>query len=187
MDPSTWRLAVPLVLVAVGAGIFWGTRGPEPPPSTGAFTAAEAGSSEEPSLTVHVAGWVTNPGLVEVSEGARVADAVNAAGGLRPGADTSGVNLAAPVTDGEQILIPGPSNDVAGERSTGVSGDGIVHINRATAAELETLPGVGPVLAERIISHREEHGPFQMVEDLLDVSGIGEAKLAAIRDLVKVP
>jgi competence protein ComEA len=117
-----------------------------------------------------------------------VADAVAAAGGLLPGAATTGVNLAAPLSDGEQVVIPGPEGGEPGSGvATGRGDDGKVHLNRATAGDLETLPGVGPVLAERIIEYREQHGPFTTVEDLLDVPGIGEAKLAALRDRVVVP
>jgi competence protein ComEA len=98
------------------------------------------------------------------------------------------VNLAAPVMPGQQIIVPGPGD--SGGAPTDVAGSGaggLVAINRATAAELETLPGVGPVLAARIVAHREQNGPFIEVEDLLQVSGIGESKLAAIRDLIVVP
>jgi competence protein ComEA len=139
-----------------------------------------------PLITVHVTGWVMNPGLVALPEGSRVADAVAGAGGLRPGADTTNVNLASVLADGEQVVIPGPGAEPAREGEPD-PGDGLVHLNRATAAELETLPGVGPVLAERIVQYREEHGPFRTVEDLLDVPGIGEAKLASLREQVKVP
>ncbi len=111
-----------------------------------------------------------------------VADAVAAAGGFRSGGRTDLINLAAPVQEGEQILVPGP--DVA---SDGLETDGLIPLNRATVADLEALPGVGPVLAERIESFREANGPFGQVEDLLQVPGIGEAKLASIRDLVRVP
>jgi competence protein ComEA len=141
------------------------------------------------TITVHVAGFVLSPGLVELAQDARVADAVAAAGGLRPGADTSAVNLAAPLRDGEQIVIPG-SSDQGGLPGPGVSAtdrDGRVRINQANVAELETLPGVGPVLAQRILEFRDEHGPFQTIEDLLDVPGIGEAKLASLREHLIVP
>lgn len=185
---QTLRMAVPLLLVAVVAGFFWGSRSPEPPP---VGWAAPAGTSPiaVTSITVHVAGFVFAPGLVELGEGARVADAVAAAGGLRPGADTSAVNLAAPLRDGEQVVIPGlvSGQPAPGGGSSATDADGRVRINLATAVELETLPGVGPVLAGRIIEFREEHGPFGTVEDLLDVPGIGEAKLASLRDHMIVP
>ena len=96
------------------------------------------------------------------------------------------VNGAAePLIDGSQVIVPGPATAPDGTASESVpSGDGRIHLNRATAAELDDLPGIGPVIAERIVAHRSEHGPFRAVEDLLDVPGIGEAKLATLRDLV---
>ena len=193
MDLSSLRLALPLLVIAVVAGIYWGLRAPQAPvagPGVTAVTAPIADEFDARLITVHIAGWVMAPGLIELTEGARVADAVAEAGGLRPGADTSVINLAASLSDGEQVLIPGPSGEgPAREASTGgaVSSDGMVHLNRADPTELETLPGVGPVLAERIFAFREQNGPFQTVEDLLDVPGIGEAKLASLRDRVVVP
>jgi competence protein ComEA len=183
---QTLRLAVPLLLIAIVAGAFWGSRSPRPLPSVLPAPETEA-VAPDTYITVHVAGFVLSPGLVELAQDARVADAVAAAGGLRPGADTSAVNLAAPLRDGDQILIPGPSDQAGQPSSSATDGDGRVRINQATAAELETLPGVGPVLAQRILDFREEHGLFQTVEDLLDVPGIGEAKLASLRDHLIVP
>jgi competence protein ComEA len=114
-----------------------------------------------------------------------VADAIAAAGGVLPGALIEAINLAEPLTDGSQVIVPGPATAPDGTASATVpSGDGRIHLNRATAAELDDLPGIGPVIAERIVAHRSEHGPFRAVEDLLDVPGIGEAKLANLRDLV---
>ncbi|HSO49130.1 MAG TPA: helix-hairpin-helix domain-containing protein, partial [Acidimicrobiia bacterium] len=113
-------------------------------------------------------------------------DAVAAAGGALEGAVLESLNLASPVLDGDHIQIPGPG-DVIAATGGGEEGDGRIALNRADAAALEQLPGVGPVLAERIVAHREANGPYQEVEDLLEVSGIGEAKLASIRDLIVVP
>jgi competence protein ComEA len=129
---------------------------------------------------------VATPGVVEVGEGSIVADAVAAAGGALEGALLESINLAAPVLDGDHIQIPGPDGLVDASAS-GPADDGRVALNRADAAELEELPGVGPVLAERIVAYREANGPFQTAEDLLEVSGIGEAKLASMRDLIVVP
>jgi competence protein ComEA len=192
MSKSSLVYTIPLLLIAIAAGAFWGTRAPEPwPEETAAVTVPllEAATTA-PALTVHVAGWVATPGLVRVPPGSRVADAVAAAGGFKPGADAGGVNLAAPVEDGERVIIPGPAGaggEGASDGRAGTSGDGRVRVNAATAAELETLPGIGPVLAERIVAYRQDHGPFRTVEDLLDVPGIGESKLASLRDRVIVP
>jgi competence protein ComEA len=141
--------------------------------------------AEVAALAVHVSGWVATPGVVRVPSGSIVADAVAAAGGARQGALLDAVNLAAPVLDGDHVQIPGPGEETAASVDGG--GAGPISLNRADAAALETLPGVGPVLAERIIAHRESNGPFQSVDDLLEVPGIGEAKLASLRDLVTVP
>ena len=178
------RIASGLVLAAlaalVGAGLG-GAQRPSPlPPESVSLPIPD----EQSVLEVHVAGWVADPGVVELHEGAIVADAVAAAGGMRPGARADLINLAAPLGDGEQVVVPGPET---GSAAMAPAGDGVVSLNRADAGELESLPGVGPVLAERIVAHREEIGGFARVEDLLQVPGIGESKLAAIRDLVKVP
>ena len=132
-------------------------------------------------VTVHVSGAVARPGLVTLPAGARVADAILAAGGASPDARLGSLNLAATVGDGTLLVVPAAAD---GDPSVG---DGMIRPNAATATELEGLPGVGPVLARRIVAHRESVGPFGTVEDLLDVPGIGEAKLAGLRDLVLVP
>lgn len=139
-------------------------------------------SVTEAVVDVHVAGWVRSPGVVKLPEGSIVADAVEAAGGLRPGAVSHSLNLAAPLRAGDQVYVSGPE----GESQSPVD-DGVIAVNRATASELEELPGVGPVLAERIVAYREANGPFQQVEDLLDIPGIGESKLASMRDMVRIP
>lgn len=175
-----------LVLVAVAAGLWWGGGEAESiPPVAVPDTPTTGSSADHSTITVHVAGLVSRPGLVELPEGSRVADAVAAAGGLLPGARAESINLAAALSDGQQIVVSGAEGDSPATASG--SPDGKIHLNQATAAELDSLPGVGPVIAERIVSYRAENGPFQSVEDLLDVPGIGEAKLADLRDHVQVP
>lgn len=142
-------------------------------------------------VVVHVAGQVQRPGVVRLSPGARIQDALSAAGGLTDGADLSRLNLARIVTDGERVYVPAP-----GEEAPEVDGPGAgpppgpdgagpggqqVSLNSADPATLETLPGVGPVTAGRIVAWREEHGPFRAVEELLEVSGIGERTLETLR------
>lgn len=175
MDRVQWMIAGAVLLVAGLAG-WWFGGVPEPPPPL--RVTAPAGSGV---LTVHVAGEVAAPGLVEVAPGSRVAEAIARAGGLLPTADPAGLNLAAPLVDGQQVVVRG-----RGEVPASVA-PSRVHLNTAGAADLERIPGVGPVLAARIVEHRETNGPFVTVEDLLDVPGIGEAKLAAMRDEVAVP
>jgi competence protein ComEA len=132
-------------------------------------------------VVVHVGGDVADPGLYTMPPGSRVSDAVDAAGGPLPDADLDQLNLARPLTDGEQILVGPPSEDTA----DGTSGS-LINVNRADAAALETLPGIGEVIAANIIAYREEHGPFARVEDLVNVSKIGDAVLADIAPLVTV-
>jgi competence protein ComEA len=175
LDRAQWIGAALVVALAVGAGLWYSRRDPAPPP-----VVVERAPVGRALLTVHVSGAVGSPGLIEVPAGSRVADAVAAAGGAVPSADLRGLNLAAPVIDGQQLVVP-----EAGHADVG--GRGRVRINVATVDQMQSLPGVGPVLAERIVAHREEHGPFTTVEDLLDVPGIGEGKLAALRESVLAP
>ena len=167
-----------VVLAVAGLAGWWFGGTPAPPPSLRVTS-----SPPTALLTVHVAGEVASPGLVELAPGARVADAVSAAGGLLPNADPTGLNLAASVIDGQQVVV----RAVGELQPGGPEESDRVHLNTATATDLERIPGVGPVLAARIVEHRVANGPFVVVEDLLDVSGIGEAKLAAMRDGVVVP
>lgn len=189
-----WILAAGVALASVVAGVWWG-RGVQPTPDlprapiTATTFAPTAGTGAE-TIVVHVSGWVASPGLVAIPSGGRIGDALAAAGGVRPGASLDNINLAQVLGDGQQVLVPGPGDSTAAGNEVLASeapAEGPIHLNSATASQLEGLPGVGPVLAERIVAHREDTGPFQQVEDLLEVSGIGEAKLASIRDLVTVP
>jgi competence protein ComEA len=167
----------------------------------GGSEAAATGPSADPDVTVHVTGAVATPGLVILPDGGRVGDAVEAAGGLVPGAQDERINLARPVVDGEHVHVPREgeepppaTNDLAGAagdgsgapEATGVTPDGRVDINRAGPAELETLPGVGPARAEAIVAHREQNGPFAVPGDLRAVSGIGEVIFQRLAELVTV-
>jgi competence protein ComEA len=144
-------------------------------------------------LVVDVAGKVRHPGVVSLPPGARVIDAIKEAGGVRPGAKTGTLNLARRVVDGEQILVglnatPAPALPPAGTSGppgTAVSGTPL-DLNSATAAQLDQLPGVGPVLAQRIVDYRTQHGGFRSVDELRQVSGIGDAKYADVKALVRV-
>ncbi len=179
--------AVAVVLMAVAAGAGFGLMRSQPIDASAATqqsTLPTTAVAETTSIDVHVAGWVNNPGVVTVDEGSIAADAIAAAGGLRPGAAADAVNLAATLTSGQQIVVPGPHESGTGGVAS-PNASGLISLNHASATDLEALPGVGPVLAERIVAYRESKGPFQEVEDLLQVSGIGEAKLASLRDLVQ--
>ncbi|WP_246121310.1 ComEA family DNA-binding protein [Actinoallomurus bryophytorum] len=140
-----------------------------------------------------VAGKVRHPGVVSLPSGARVIDAIKEAGGVRPGAKTDTLNLARHVVDGEQILVgvnatpapTGPPTDASGASGPVAPGSPI-DLNSATATQLDQLPGVGPVLAQRIVTYRTEHGGFRSVDELRQVSGIGDAKYADIKSLVRI-
>jgi competence protein ComEA len=142
-------------------------------------------------LVVHVAGAVRHPGLYRLREGSRVDDALRAAGGPLAKAATDLVNLAAQVADGQQIVVPRrdalPGGAAAAGGPGGAAADapaGPVHLNTATLAELDTLPGVGPATAQKIADYREQHGGFRSIDELDAVPGIGPARLAELRPLV---
>jgi competence protein ComEA len=140
---------------------------------------------KEPTMmVVHVTGAVCEPGVYTLSEGSRLADAVHAAGGLTDDSDPERINLAAFIADGQQILVPRRKTDNGGTTEEPLPGDGKIRINSATASELETLPGIGPVLAERIIHYRNQYGPFRDINDLRKVPGVGDKKLAEIAPFV---
>jgi competence protein ComEA len=184
-------LLVALGLVGLGGAGLWYVRSLPAPVAVRTAPASPEVSPTPAVLFVHVAGWVRRPGVYELPEGDRVIDAIERAGGPRRGAETSALNLAALLTDGQQVLVPGPAPPPGTGAAPG-STDGttpaptLVNVNSAAAEELETLPGIGEVLAQAIISYREEHGPFAAVDELEEVSGIGPATLEEIRDLVTV-
>lgn len=178
---AAWATAG-LAAVAVAAGVLL-TR-PAP-----AQIAPPARAETAGTVLVHVAGAVRRGGLYELPVGARVADAVDAAGGPGRRADLDALNLAAPVTDGSRIEVPrrapgGSATPAAASPTPG--GPAPVSVNSADAATLETIPGIGPVKAAAIIAHRDEHGPFATVDDLLDVTGIGPATLEQLRPYVSL-
>ncbi len=207
---SAWRGDARLGLVllagaAVVAGVVWyqvGTGGADaPPPRPRAATpstaseapSATAGAKDAERVVVHVAGTVTHPGVVELAPGARVIDAIEAAGGAPPTADLDRLNLAAELTDGQRVLVQNvgdpaapaaPSGDVA--TAPGAAPGGLLDLNAATSEQLEELPGIGPALAEAILTERERRGGFRNVLELRDVRGIGEKRFADLVDLVTV-
>lgn len=191
-------LVVLMIVVLGGSGLWYVRSLPKPvqiraEPAAPSVPPPGPGSpSASPSLLlVDVAGWVRHPGVYEFAEGARIVDAIEAAGGARPGAALELLNLAAPLADGTQVLVvkagaaPAVVPAPGGGSAPGAVG-GLVNLNTAGVAELETLPGIGEVIAQRIVDHRTANGPFSSVEELLEVSGIGEAILGSIRELVTV-
>jgi competence protein ComEA len=163
-------------------------------PSTVPASSASASAPPE-MIVVDVAGRVMHPGIYRLAAGARVYDAIGAAGGPRRGVNTVSLNLAAPLQDGQQIVVgatgasapapvPGASPAVPGVGSSPTGAP--LDVNTATLEELETLPGVGPVLGQNILDYRAANGPFATVDQLADVSGIGDVRLAELRPLVSV-
>lgn len=196
--------AVTLGLVVLSAAVGWGIlRGQAAPAESIALD--DASSSAETTdgsgdvsavappegLYVHVLGEVVTPGLYIVDQDARLVDALAAAGGTLDAADLQAVNLARPLSDGEQIVVPKIGAEAATDAAPGGAGgeaasDGVLNLNTADQAALETLPRIGPALAQRIIDWRDENGRFRSVDDLLAVPGIGEKLLAGVREKVRV-
>ncbi len=201
------HVAVVALVVAAGLAVttWWVVRddpGPGVAPSSveaveplvparsGTTTGASAVPDAGGQVTVDVAGKVRRPGIVVLDAGARVTDAVEAAGGAKPGVDLTSINLARVLVDGEQVVVgartaPGGAAGAAGAAAPGTAG-APVNLNLATQAELEALPDVGPVTAQSIISWREERGGFTSVDELLEVDGIGEKTLARLAPHVTV-
>jgi competence protein ComEA len=210
------RAAVALALVGaiaalLGAVYLWQARphGTTLPPVTASRVATAAPSATGPEVVVDVQGVVRRPGVVRLPAGSRVIDAVRAAGGAAPGAATASLNLARILTDGEQVVVtklgavpmPGPGQAAqglgggAGGAGGGVAAGGgaaapapmvLLDLNSASLDQLDGLPGVGPVLAQRILDWRTEHGRFTSVDELREVNGIGERRFADLKGRVRV-
>ncbi|MDH2415472.1 ComEA family DNA-binding protein [Nocardioides sp. CER19] len=200
-DPTVTPVAsgpvAPLVSVGAGTPASRGAPGTPRAPGTASATATSAGAAA--TVTVDVSGRVRHPGVLQLPAGSRVVDALEAAGGARPGADLSGLNRARVLVDGEQIVVgrpaapaPGAPGSLGSLGSPGSSGSGtgapgaLVNLNTASVDELDTLPEVGPVTAQAIVDYRTEHGGFGSVDELLDIQGIGEVTLAKIAPHVTV-
>jgi competence protein ComEA len=183
-----------VVALTLGGGALWYARSlPRPVQVAGApgSAAPRAGPTAAPSaasIFVDVAGWVRRPGVYEFHDGDRIIDAIEAAGGERPGAALDALNLAALLADGTQVLVPKPVPSPVPPVTGTSPGTSIekIDVNTADATALEELPGIGEVLAASIIDYRTQNGPFSSVDELEDVSGIGPATLEDIRDLVTV-
>ena len=191
-----------LVVTLAGAGLWYSRSLPKPVQIAsssgpvvagqvaGAAPASGSASASAAPIIVDVTGWVHDPGVYEFVTGDRVIDAVERAGGAKPGADLSILNLAAPLTDGTQVVVSkeGAAGAVGatGSSTGGTTAGALININTATATEFETLSGIGEVLAAAIVDYRTENGPFTSVDELEDVSGIGPSTLDEIRDQVTV-
>lgn len=184
-------LALLGLLVIAGAVVAYARARPSgaPPPTGPAVTSPDVSASPEGELVVHVVGAVHRPGVYTFAPGARVVDAVRAAGGFAPGADSQAINLARPLVDGEQIVVPRRGETTQGGATQGAHAaqqNGKLNINTANAGDFDRLPGIGPVLAQRIVDYRTQHGPFRDIKDLMKVPGIGPKKFDSLASLVTV-
>lgn len=178
-----------IVLAVLVLGGRWLARGqPVPPPASAVQKAAVRPAVEQPSRSavVHVAGAVRRPGVYRLAAGARVRDALRRAGGATSRADANAINLAAPVQDGVQVVVPRRAASVAAVASGAPAATAPVNLNTASAEELQTLDGVGPATAADILEYRSQQGGFRSVDDLDQVPGIGPKTMEALRDKVVV-
>ncbi|WP_205328014.1 helix-hairpin-helix domain-containing protein [Glycomyces sp. YM15] len=184
---NRWVLVtVALLVAAVGLSVTLLSWPDAEPTATAPAAPVEATAADPKTIIVSVAGAVKEPGIVELEAGSRVADAIEAAGGLADGADPGFLNLARVVADGDLVAVPDAtaSGAAAPGDTEGASSGGLVNVNVASAAELDALKGIGPVLAERIIEYRDANGSFGSLDELSEVSGIGTALLEQLRDQV---
>jgi competence protein ComEA len=180
-------IAAGLLVLAVGYRVL-GSRAPEPPPvAVDRHAAAQEPRQTSARVYVHVAGAVRHPGLYRLGENTRVGRAVRLAGGPTRRADLAATNLAARVEDGQQILVPvrGAAATPAAATTGTATPAGPISLASATQAQLEELDGIGPTLAARILEYRDEHGGFRSIAELGEVDGIGEVRLAALREAVQ--
>jgi competence protein ComEA len=179
-----------LIALLILAGRYLLRAGAAEPPRSAPIVSEQPRAAESPKLVVHVVGAVRRPGLYRLREGARIADALARAGGATRKADLTVVNLAAPLSDGVQVVVPkrlaaGAAAAAApAAEAGGAAASGPVHLNTATLEELDALPGVGPVTAQKILDYREQNGGFASVDELDAVPGIGPARMDQLREAV---
>lgn len=171
-----------------GSVLFWRQHQVQPVVVEGPMSIEEEGetAAEPREVVVHIAGAVVNSGVYRLPEGSRVIDALEAAGGGTPDADLDALNLAEVLVDGRRYYVPTVEETAAGANPSRVA-PAKININLATQAELETLPGIGPALASRIIAYRETNGPFRRIEDVKRVPGIGDKRFEELKDLITAP
>lgn len=181
-EQRRWLAAGMLGLAVLGLSLYGSARSELPVAGEPAAPAAQA------AIIVYVSGAVNHPGVIQLERGKRAIDAINGAGGLAPGADAGKVNLALPLTDGMQLIVPAQEAAVAMQGNATVKAGvaGKVSINSAGSQELDGLPGIGPAMAQRIVDYRTANGAFQSLDDLKKVKGIGAAKFERIKDKISL-
>ena len=194
MFKKSMLVLLAVVALAAGGAVYAGIHGQEEAVTLDAGTTPQGEAPvKESEIVVYVAGAVNHPGVVQLAEGARAKDAVDACGGFLPTADTNGVNLAQKLKDGMQITVPEKSpqgtavQGAAGGAQAGAAKplpEGMVNINTADEKELDKLPGIGPAMAKRIVEYRMENGAFQAPEEIKRVKGIGDAKYEKMKDKI---
>jgi competence protein ComEA len=188
---SILNIVIGILVGLLVTGLIWvGTRAP-----SGESVVLRPAPTPEP-LRVHIAGAVVRPGVYELEENSRIEDAVEAAGGFVVEADKNALNLAAPLEDGERLDIPFVAGFIPEDASgfvvisegtpSPLTGDELIDINTATVEELDTLPGIGPTIAQRIIDYRTQNGPFATIEAIQNVQGVGSATFEEIKTLITV-
>ena len=157
------------------------------------YVSSEEKSEETGKIKVYVTGEVNSPGVIELEEGARIEDAIQKAGGIKPEANLKEINLASEIEDGEKIYVPNLVEQVEettlsseSEANTSSKSEGKVNINKASVSELTSIPGVGASTAQKIMTYREENGKFKTIEDIKNVSGIGDSKYNSMKDFISV-
>ncbi len=187
ISPDQRRALLILFSLCLGLGGFFFVRsGPTTSPEIVQDLVIPIQETVTAEVIVNVAGKVTNPGVYKLPIGSRVVDAINLAGNQLKGIDISDINLARVLVDGEQILVGTPPAVAAKKAAAKISGSNPLDLNRATLAQLDTLPGIGPVTAQRILDYRSKVGRFNAVDELKKISGLGGAKFEEIKNLLRV-
>ncbi len=187
ISPDQKRALLILFSLCLGLGGFFFVRsGPSTSPEIVQDLVIPIQETVTAEVIVNVAGKVANPGVYKLPVGSRVVDAINLAGNQLKGVDISDINLARVLVDGEQILVGTPPSVAAKKAAAKVSASNPLDLNRATAAQLDSLPGIGPVTAQRILDYRNKVGRINSVDELKKISGLGGAKFEEIKNLLRV-